>query len=146
MNTGSHQPPQQSPALWQHVCRRLWRVLAAFLGMFIVVMASTIANINTTTTDTPLSKLFIIHLAQTFPISFFSILGFLALLTFLSFIGSRERKASPPSPTNQQGSVNIPIPLADEDEDVPAFGSPEWYNRQLNREFDRMDDQALHSH
>jgi len=101
------------------------------------ITIGTIANINTTTTETPPSKLFIIHLALTFPIPVFSILGFLALLAFLSWMGSRERKASPPFPANQQGSINIP--LADNDEDIPTF-SPEWYNQQLNEAFDRMDD------
>src|SRR6266567_2120674 len=138
MNTGSYQPPKQPPSRWQRVCRRLWRVLAIFWGVIIAVPAlSAIANILTTSTDLPLSRLYGIYWIITYRVPFFFGIGGLLALTIISLIGSRERKASPPLPTNQQGSVNIP--LADNDEDIPTF-SPEWYNQQLNEAFDRMDD------
>lgn len=139
MNTGSHQPPQQPHPLWQGVCRRIWRVLATFLGVFIVGTAlSTIANIFTTSTDLPLSRLYIFYWINTYRVHLFFVMVGLLALTGISLIGSRERKARPPLPTNQQGSINIP--LADNDEDIPTIGSSEWHNQQLNREFDRMDD------
>ena len=137
MNTGSYQPPKQPPSRWQRVCRRILRVLAAVLGVFIVVTASTIANIFTTSIGLPLSRLYGIYWIITYRVPFFFGIGGLLALTIISLIGSRERKASPPFPANQQGKVNIP--LADNDEDIPTF-SPEWYNQQLDEAFDRMDD------
>ena len=139
MNTGAYQLPQQPPSRWQCVCRRTWRVLATVLGVFVVgTVLNTVANIFTTSTDLPLSRLYIFHWISTYRVPLSFVMGGLLALTLVSLIGSRERKGPTPSPSSQQISVNIP--LADNDEDVPKFGSPEWFNQQLDREFDRMDD------
>jgi len=138
MNTGPYQPPQQPPSRWQRVCRRLRGVLAGVLGVFIVVTSSTIANVFTTSTNLPLSRLYVSYWISTYRVPLSCVTVGLLVLTIISLVGGRERKASPPFPTNQKTSVNIP--LADNDKDIPTFGSSEWYNQQLNKEFDRMDD------
>jgi hypothetical protein len=88
---------------WMRLCRWLWRVLLFVWGILVVnILVGTIANLNTTTTDKPLSKLFIVHLALTFPTPVFSSLGILILLTLLCWIGSRERDTTIPRPLSEQ--------------------------------------------
>ena len=51
---------------WVSFCRWLRRVLGFVWGTLLVgIVIGTFANLNTTTTDTPLAKLFIVHLALT---------------------------------------------------------------------------------
>jgi len=85
------------PLPWRvQVCRWLFRVLSFVWGTLIAGMiAGTVANFNTTTTDTSLAKLYIIHLAQTYPLPVWSSLSFLAVLALLSWLGSREKQAIP---------------------------------------------------
>jgi hypothetical protein len=80
-----------APLNWRvRVCRQLWRVLRFVWGTLIAgIVIATIANFNTTTTDTPLAKLYIVHLAQSYPLPVWSSLGLLATLTLLSWLGSR---------------------------------------------------------
>lgn len=75
-------------------CRQLWGVLLYVWGTIIVGIAvGTISNLNITTTDTPLTKLFIVHLALTYPIPIYSGFGILFMLTLLSWLGSRDKQA-----------------------------------------------------
>ena len=88
-------------------CRRLWSVLLYVWGTLIVgIVTSTIANLNTSTTDTPLSRLYIIHLVLAFPTPVFSSLGVLILLTLLSWIGGRERDVTMPRALSEQDRTN----------------------------------------
>src|SRR5438552_633639 len=83
------------PSRRVRVCRSLWRGLAFVWGTLIVgILIGTIANLNTTTTDTPLAKLFIVHLAQIYPLPVWSGLGLLAVLTLLSWLGSHEKQVT----------------------------------------------------
>ncbi len=83
-----------TPLRWRvRVCRWLWRVLRFVWGTLLVgIVIATIANFNTTATDTPLAKLYLVHLAQTYPLPLWSGLGLLSALTLLSWLGSRERQ------------------------------------------------------
>ncbi len=105
--TPSSAPP--APRHWRvQVCRRLWGVLRYVWGFLIIgIGIATIANISTTTTDTPLSKLYIIHLVLTFPIIVFSSVGLLAVLTLLAWLGSREEQATPALPLSKQYRVHL---------------------------------------
>ncbi len=89
-------------------CRRLWSILR-FVRLVLItdVIGSTIANLNTTTTDTPLSKLNIIHLLLAFPIQVVCSLGVLILLTLLSWIGSHEPDATIPRALSEQERVHM---------------------------------------
>ena len=84
-----------APLHWRvRVCRWLWRVLGFVWGTLTVgIIIATIANLNTTTTDTPIAKLFIVHLVLTYPLLVWSSLGLLVLLTLLSWLGSRDKQA-----------------------------------------------------
>jgi len=78
-------------------------VLSFVWGTLIVgIVIGTIANLNTTTTEIPPAKLFIVHLALTYALLFWSSLGLLALLTMLSWLGSREEQALPMRPLSKQ--------------------------------------------
>jgi len=89
-------------------CRRLWSILRfVWLVLITDVIGSTIANLNTTTTDTPLSKLNIIHLLLAFPIQVVCSLGVLILLTLLSWIGSHEPDATIPRALSEQERVHM---------------------------------------
>lgn len=80
-------------------CRALRPVLGYIWGPIIGSIAiGTIANLNTTMTDTSLSKLYIIHLAQSFPVPVFSSLGILTLATLLVLIGSHSSSLAPLPP------------------------------------------------
>lgn len=89
-------------------CRRLWSILRfVWLVLITDVIGSTIANLNTTTTDTPLSKLNIIHLLLAFPIQVVFSLGVLILLTLLSWIGSHEPDATIPRALSEQKRIHM---------------------------------------
>src|SRR5579859_5085274 len=70
------------------------------LGVDLIINA--IANFTTMTTDTPLSKLFIIHLAMAFPIPVSTCLIFLVLLTIFVWTGGREHDGVPTLSLDQQ--------------------------------------------
>ena len=98
----------QPIGLWMTLCRWLWRKLLYVWGTLIVgILISTFANFNTTTTDTPITKLYIVYLAQTFPFPVFSIFGVLVFLTLLSWIGSRERSPMPSRFLSQQTRTHM---------------------------------------
>ncbi len=89
-------------------CLGLWRILLYIWGTLIVgIVVSTIANYNTTTTDTPLSKLYLVHDALTYPIPTFASLGALVLLTITAWFGSREKKAVIPHPLSMQERIHV---------------------------------------
>ncbi len=101
---GAPSPALSAPLHWRvRVCRRILRVLSFVWGTLIVgIVIGTIANLNTTTTEIPPAKLFIVHLALTYALLFWSSLGLLALLTMLSWPGSREEQALPMRPLSKQ--------------------------------------------
>ncbi len=98
-----------APLRWRvRVCRWLWRVLRFVWGTLIVgIVIGTIVNLNTTPTGTPPSTLFIIHLLLTYPLLVLSGLCLLALLTLLSWLGSRDKQAIPARPLSKQDRVNM---------------------------------------
>ncbi len=62
---------------WVKVCYWLWRGLRYVWGTLIAgIFISTIANVNTTSTETLPSKLYMISLAQTFPLPVYLALAF----------------------------------------------------------------------
>jgi NACHT domain len=82
--------------------------MAVLWGVVILaITSSTIANIFTTSTTTPLSQLNIIHWIIIYRTPLFFVAGGLLLLTALSWIGSRESKADPPSSPDQQRRLII---------------------------------------
>src|SRR2546427_5411726 len=104
----SSQGSSASIPWWVRVCRTLWRVLLYVWGTLIVgIVIGTIANINTTTTEVQPSKLFIIHLALTFPLPVFSSLGLLLLLTLLSWMGSHAHDATLPYPLSERNRSHM---------------------------------------
>lgn len=86
-----------APRRWQvRVWRWLWHGLNFVWGTLIVgIVIGTIANLNTTTMEAPLAKLFIVHLALTYPLPVWSSLGLLLALTLLSWFGSRDKQTVP---------------------------------------------------
>ncbi len=98
-----------APVHWRvRVCRWLWHVLGLVWGTLIVgIVIGTIANLNTTTTDTPITKLFIVHLALTYPLPVWSSLGLLAFLTLLSWLGSREKQAPRARPLSEHDRAHM---------------------------------------
>lgn len=97
------------PLHWRvRVCRWLWRALGFVWGTLIVgIVITTIANLSTTTTDTPLAKLYIIHLGQTYPLLVWLGLGFLTALTLLSWLGSRDKRITPARLLSEQERFHI---------------------------------------
>lgn len=86
---------KESLPWWVKFCRWLKARLLSIWGTIIGgILVSTLANLFTTTTDTPLSKLYLVHLVLTFPIPVSTSFGVLVLLTLLSLPGSRERNAA----------------------------------------------------
>ena len=86
----------------------MWRRFGFVWGTLIVgIVIATIANLNTTTTDIPLTKLFIIHLVQTYPLPVWSSLGLLAVLALLSWLGSRAKQATPARPRSEQDRAHM---------------------------------------
>jgi NACHT domain len=99
-------PATSSPASMSsraRLARVLLGVLLYIWGTLVVgVIIATLANLNTTTTDTPPSKLFIIHLALTYPVAVSASLGLLLLLTLLSWLGSRPQAGALPVALSEQ--------------------------------------------
>jgi hypothetical protein len=96
-----HTSDEQVP-WWVQSCRWLKAKLPYVWGTLIVgTLVSTLANLNTTSTDTPLSKLYLAHVVLTYPLTVFAALGVLLLLTLLALIGSHERDTSSPSLSEQ---------------------------------------------
>src|SRR5260370_42689590 len=88
--------------------RWLRRVLGFVWGtLFAGIVIATIANLNTTTTDTPLAQLFIVHLALTYPLPVWSTLVLLAFLTLFSWLPSREKQATPARPRSEQDRIHM---------------------------------------
>jgi len=88
--------------------RQLWRVLLYVWGTIIVgITVGTISNLNITSTDTPLTKLFILHLALTYPIPVYSSLSILLVLTLLSRLGSRDTHAALARPLSDQDRAHM---------------------------------------
>jgi len=82
--------------------------MAVLWGVILVaVFGGTSANIFTTPTDTPLTKLYVIHWFITYYFPLLVVAGVLLLLTVVSWIGSRERKASSFLSPDQQSRVII---------------------------------------
>ena len=93
---------------WVRLCRWLWRGLRFVCGMLVVVIVvGTIANLNTTTTDTPLSKLYLIHVAMTYPLPTIASIGILVLLTILSWTGSKEHPVTTPLSPSQKNRLHF---------------------------------------
>src|SRR5260370_8769280 len=92
----SEQEAASATSWYVRCCRRLWPVLLYMWPLLAGIFASTIANLNTTTTDMPLYQFFIIHLALVFPIPVFSSLGFLVMLTVVCGIGKGKPHTSGP--------------------------------------------------
>jgi hypothetical protein len=93
---------------WVRFCRWLKAKLLYVWGALIGgILISTLANLNTITTDTPLSQLYLMHLALIFSIPIFTCLDFLLLLTLLSLVGSRERNATIPSTLSEQSRIHV---------------------------------------
>ena len=87
---------------------QLWRVLLYVWGtIFIDIALGTISNLNITTTDTPLTKLLIVHLALTYPIPIYSSLSILLMLTLLSWLGSRDKQARLARPLSEQDRAHM---------------------------------------
>ncbi len=104
----SHQISSVRLPWYVRCCCRLWPVLLFIWGPLIAgIFVSTIANVNTTTTDTPLSQLLIIHLALAFPIPFFSSFGFLIILTAICSIGKGNSSISGPIPPQKQNRARF---------------------------------------
>jgi GTPase SAR1 family protein len=104
----SPKAPSVLPHWRVQACRWLWRGLGFVWGTLIVgIVIGTIANLNTTTTDTPLSRLFIVHLAQAYPLPVESGLGFLAILTLLAWLGSREKQVAVAHPLSEQDRIHM---------------------------------------
>ncbi len=57
--------------------------------------------------DTPLAKLYIIHLAQTYPLPVWSSLGLLVALTLLSWLGGREKQIAIVHPLSEQDRIHM---------------------------------------
>ena len=95
--------------LWRvRFCRRLWSVLRFVWVVLITgIIIGTIANLNTTTTDTPLSKLNIIHLLLAFPIQVVFVFVVLITLTLLSHIGGREPDATLQRALSEQDRIHM---------------------------------------
>ena len=97
-----------TPSRWVRPCRQLWHGLLFVWSTLVVdIVVGTIANLNTTTTDTPLSKLYLIHVAITYPLPTTASIGTLVLLTILSWIGSQERPAMTPLSPSQQNRLHL---------------------------------------
>jgi hypothetical protein len=104
--TSSHQDSQPSTPWRVRFFRWLRYVLRFVWGTLIVsIVVGIIVSLSTATTDTPLSKLNIIHLVLAFPVLVVSSLGVLILLTLLSWIGGREREATEPRSLSEQDRV-----------------------------------------
>lgn len=89
-------------------CRRLWSALRFVWVVLITgIFIGTIANMNTATTDTPLSKLNIIHLVLVFPIQVVFSLVLLIVLTLLSLIGSHETDATISRSLSEQDRIHM---------------------------------------
>lgn len=90
------------------LCRQLWRGLLFVWGTLVVgIVVATIANLNTTPTDTPLSKLYLIHVAITYPLFTAVIIVMLLLITAISWIGSREHDSNVPLSPSQQNRLHL---------------------------------------
>jgi hypothetical protein len=88
---------------WVRAYRVGWKVMLYVWGTLIAGIAiGTISNLNTTAADTPLPKLFILHLAMTLPLPVFSGLGILIALTALFWFGSRERTSTTQGSLSEQ--------------------------------------------
>jgi len=96
------------PTWWQRACRRLWHIMAIFWGVIIAgIVITTIANILTTSTTTPLSQLYVIHWIIVYRIILLFVAGGLFLLTAISWIGSREHKTSSSPSPDQPSQVGV---------------------------------------
>jgi len=141
MATAQEQPTSSPPTQWQRICRWLWRVMAILWGVIIAGIAfSTIANIFTTSTATPLSQLYVIHWITIYHIPLLFVAGGLLLLTVVSWIGSRERKASLVLSPEQQSRVHILTTLrkAYTDELAVSLQSLARIPLRLHERFDLM--------
>src|SRR5260370_35206577 len=90
-----HEGHSASPAVnrWQRPCRWLKRVTAFLWGTVILgVFINVVSTLSTSTTDTQLSKLIVVHWVLTYPIPIISGAGVFILLTVVSWKGSGERK------------------------------------------------------
>src|SRR5215472_14942515 len=97
-----------APSWWVRLCRWLWRGLLFVWGTLVVgIVVATIANLNTTTTDTPLTKLYLIHVAMTYPLPTIASIGILVLLTIFSRVGSQEHPVTMPLTTSQQNRLHF---------------------------------------
>lgn len=90
--TGVHTTSGLLP--WQvRLCRILLGGLQWIWGTLVAgIIIGTIANLNTTITDTSLSKLYIAQIVLTYPLPTAVVLGALILLTLLMWMGSRINK------------------------------------------------------
>ena len=103
MATAQEQSASSPATRWQRTCRWLKRMTAFLWGTIIVgFLINVVSTISTSTTAPPLSKLLVVHWVLTYPIPVISGAGVFLLLTVVSWVGSRERKASSfPSPEQQ---------------------------------------------
>lgn len=136
----SSKVPSELIYWWVQLCRRLWHVLRWVWGTLIAgIVITAIANLSTTTIDTPLAKFYIVHLALTYSTEVYSILGFLAVISLLSLLGSREKQSSLTPPlSKQEGShrqkqitlnkVEKLVPGVDISHYQDIFGKPTFIN------------------
>ncbi len=127
-----------APLHWRvRACRWLWRGLCFVWGTLIVgIVIGTIANLNTTTTDIPLTKLYIVHLAQTYLFPIWSSLGLLAMLTLLSWLGSRDKQATPVRSRSEQNRIHMLRRLRMRYEQLLAQSLDEWIGEEIAHLYD----------
>ncbi len=100
--------PSASLSWWARGCLWLWRGLLWVWGTFIVgIIISTIANFNTTSTNTSFSRLYLIHIVVTYPLLTLTSVGGLLLITLLSWIGSRKRNNTASLSPVQQNRLHM---------------------------------------
>jgi hypothetical protein len=76
---------------WVRLWCFLWRAFPYIWGtLFSGIVIGTISNFFIATTDTPLSKFYIIHILTTYPLQFIIGTGLLGLLTLLSWYGCHK--------------------------------------------------------
>jgi hypothetical protein len=102
------QPASSPHSWWQRACRGLWRVMTVLWGgILLSVFVSIVTSILTASTDTPLTKLYVIHWIITYFLPLLLIAGVLLLLTIVSWVGSREHAGSSSLSPDRQSRLTI---------------------------------------
>src|SRR5882762_6992317 len=115
----SEQEAVSATSWYVRCCRRLSPVLLYVWGTLIAsIFVGTITNLNTTTTDTPLSRFFIVHLMLVSPIPVFSCLGFLVILTLMCGVGKGKTHISGPVSLLKQNRMRFLTKLYNQYTDI----------------------------